>query len=426
MSIGRKLTDKELEKLEKALAKEYKKAKKEMQNKLDVFTVKFDRADRAQRGQLKKGTITKTQYNDWRKGQILRSGWMKEQIRSYADDLVNVNKRAVEIINRTLPSIYAESHNYGTYEAEKKSGRNTGYIAYNRETVSRLLKDNPQLLPKAKLDIPKDKIWNQQKLNSALVQGLMQNESIPKIADRLQKVADMDQNSAIRNARTMVNSAENAGKYDSFRRVAALGVKIVKVWSATLDDRTRDSHAFLDGVSVKLEEEFPNGLMYPSDMSGSAEEVWNCRCELSCDIEGRERDWTDLSWRNTDHFTHDDYWEWKEERKPVNRWIQSGLSKESWRNLPTDRQLYYLDFVNRKSAPVYALLRSEKLEAFDKYALKVSPREYRTVIAAMNERLNKNNLYNCELRVEAIGDYLYDILVLEFNDYVILGKKKIE
>ena len=33
MSIGRKLTDKELEKLEKKLAKEYRTAKKEMQKK---------------------------------------------------------------------------------------------------------------------------------------------------------------------------------------------------------------------------------------------------------------------------------------------------------------------------------------------------------------------------------------------------------
>ena len=309
MSIGRKLTDKELEKLEKKLAKEYRTAKKEMQKKLDKFKKKFDAADKAQRGLLDKGIITKKQYKEWRDGQIARNQWMQKQIKSYADDMVNANKRAAEMINATLPRVFNESHLFGLYEAEK----GTDFYAklYNRDTVARLLKDSPQLLPKASIDIPKDKRWNVQKMNSALTQGLMQGESIDKIATRLQNVTDMNKASAIRNARTMVTGAENAGKLESYRRAAAMGIKIKKTWSATMDDRTRDSHAFLDGVTVELEEEFPNGLMYPGDPGGAGDEVWNCRCELSMQMDGFERDMTDLSQRNTDHFYYDSYEDWK-------------------------------------------------------------------------------------------------------------------
>ena len=311
MSTGRKLTDKELEKLEKKLAKEYRTAKKDMQKKLDKFKKKFDAADKAQKGLLDKGIITKKQYKEWRAGQIARSQWMQEQIKSYANDLVNTNRRAAEMINGVLPGVFAENHGFGTYEVERTLGINTSYTFRNRDTIVRLLKDDPQLLPKASIDIPKDQRWNVQKLNSALTQGLMQGESIDKIADRLQNVADMNRASAIRNARTMVTGAENAGKLESYRRAAAMGIKIKKTWSATMDDRTRDSHAFLDGVTVELEQEFPNGCMYPGDPGGPGDEVWNCRCELSMQMDGFERDATDLSQRNTDHFTFDDYETWK-------------------------------------------------------------------------------------------------------------------
>ena len=331
MTEGRKLTDKELEKLEKKLAKEYRTAKKEMQKKLDKFQKKFDAADKVQKGLLDKGAITKKQYQDWRMGQIARSQWMQDQIKSYADDLVHVNQRAAEAINGTLPKVFAESHNFGTYEAEKAARIGTNYTLYNRDTVARLLKDDPKLLPKASIDVAKDKKWNVQKLNSALTQGIMQGESVDKIAKRLQNVTDMDRASAIKNARTMVTGAENAGKLESYRRAAAMGIKLKKMWSATIDDRTRDSHAFLDGVTVDLEEEFPNKCMYPGDPGGPGDEVWNCRCELSMQLDGFERDITDLENRNTDHFNYDSYDEWKSahgEFKVVDgKWVKSSYQK---------------------------------------------------------------------------------------------------
>ena len=47
-----------------------------------------------------------------------------------------------------------------------------------------------------------------------------------------------------------------------------------------LDKKTRTSHAHVDGEIRELEEKFSNGLLYPSDPKGKAEEVINCRCAL--------------------------------------------------------------------------------------------------------------------------------------------------
>lgn len=57
-----------------------------------------------------------------------------------------------------------------------------------------------------------------------------------------------------------------------------MGIKVRKRWVATKDERTRASHADLDGEIVDYDKPFSNDLMYPGDPSGPAVEVYNCRC----------------------------------------------------------------------------------------------------------------------------------------------------
>jgi uncharacterized protein with gpF-like domain len=59
-----------------------------------------------------------------------------------------------------------------------------------------------------------------------------------------------------------------------------MGNSIKKIWIATLDNRTRHTHAMLDGKDVALDKLFDNGLMRPRDPNGVPEEVCNCRCSL--------------------------------------------------------------------------------------------------------------------------------------------------
>lgn len=56
--------------------------------------------------------------------------------------------------------------------------------------------------------------------------------------------------------------------------------KLMKMWVTAKDDRVRDSHVELEGVSVPSDETFANGLAYPRDPSGEASEVINCRCDV--------------------------------------------------------------------------------------------------------------------------------------------------
>jgi uncharacterized protein with gpF-like domain len=198
----------------------------------------------------------------------------------------------MRIINDKLPDVYATNHNYGTYEIESKAKIDTAYTLYDRSTVRKLIKDNPDLLPKAKVNISKDLRWNKQKITSAITQGTLQGEPIDKVANRLQTVTDMNHSAAVRNARTMVTASESMGRVDSYRRMQKMGVEIEQEWLATLDGRTRHSHRQVHLEKIKVSEDkknqptFSNGCRFPGDPEAPAAEVYNCRCTLISVFDG--------------------------------------------------------------------------------------------------------------------------------------------
>lgn len=280
MDAGQKQTDKLIKSMEKEIRKVYEEANKEVKWKLDNYLRKFEAKDKVKRGLLAKGKITKSEYTRWRTGQIMIGKRWREMENVLAKDLTNANKIAASVINKHTPEAYAVGRNYATFEVETGSLLNTSFSLYNRHTVERLLRDNPALLPRARVNIPKDMRWNKKRINSAVLQSIIQGEDVNKLGGRLKNVTDMCKHSAIRNARTMITSAENGGRLDSYKAAGDMGIEMEKQWVATLDNRTRHTHAAQDGEQVKVDEEFSNGLQYPADPDGDPSEVYNCRCTM--------------------------------------------------------------------------------------------------------------------------------------------------
>ena len=107
------------------------------------------------------------------------------------------------------------------------------------------------------------------------------------MADDLQKrITTMSRDSAIRTARTAVTGAQNAGRMDSYAAAEKMGIKLKKEWLATLDARTRHSHAMLDGEQVAQDKKFSNGCRFPGDPQGPPWEIYNCRCTLIAAVDG--------------------------------------------------------------------------------------------------------------------------------------------
>lgn len=65
------------------------------------------------------------------------------------------------------------------------------------------------------------------------------------------------------------------------------GTKITKTWNTEGDERVRESHVFVDGDTKQADQPFEVGqtmMMYPGDPLAPVEEVANCRCWLSWNL----------------------------------------------------------------------------------------------------------------------------------------------
>lgn len=83
-------------------------------------------------------------------------------------------------------------------------------------------------------------------------------------------------------ARTETLGALARSKEEAFRQAIDTGAiqaqQVKKVWQATRDNRTRDTHRHVNGERVGLDERFSNGLLYPHEGGAPASETVNCRC----------------------------------------------------------------------------------------------------------------------------------------------------
>ena len=78
-------------------------------------------------------------------------------------------------------------------------------------------------------------------------------------------------------ARTETAATSNTATFSTYK---AEGVK-QKEWVGG----TRESHAAVDGEVRAMGQSFSNGLLYPGDPSGPADEVINCTCTVSPVVE---------------------------------------------------------------------------------------------------------------------------------------------
>lgn len=283
-------TDKLLNRLEKKISMVYKQADKEMREKLAKQLEKYEEKLEKKKANYMQGKITAKELDTWKNNQAHMIANTRGLSETLAKDLVNSDQIASALINGHTPDVYALNYNFGTYQIEEGINANTSFTLYNHEAVERLLVEDPDLLPQTEIDIPKDMRWNKQHINNSITQGILQGESIPKIAKRLQDTVGMDYRAAIRNARTATTGAQSAGRVDAYKRAEAMGIDMRQKWLATVDGRTRHSHVLMDGETIKVGGTFSNGCKFPGDPHGPGHETYNCRCSLVPVIKGFERD----------------------------------------------------------------------------------------------------------------------------------------
>lgn len=282
-------TDDRMKRLAKRLAKVYSQAQTELTEKINTFFADFERLDNIKVQMVENGQMTDAEYKLWRQNKILMSEKYMDLRDTIADKLLHTNEIAAQYMNSELPAIYAHNFNDEIKDAQAVL-KGFSFDLVDEHTIRNLSTQNKTLLPYKYVDGRKDIRWNTQKVNSAVLQGILQGDSIPKIAKRLQEVTTMNRDSAIRNARTTFTSAQNKGRIDGMKELQDNGVIVEKEWLAqTGDGRTRDAHLELHHVRMPIDKPFKNSIgqiMYPGDPDAHPSNVYNCRCALAQVIMG--------------------------------------------------------------------------------------------------------------------------------------------
>lgn len=291
------LTDKELEKMERHLSSIYSRANNEIGETWKAYLAEVEKEIKSLQDAYDAAKLSGDKTTIRKAGRELSAKKREKTIldthyrnltKQLAGELSRVNETAVAYINGRLPNVYALNYN-ATANGVETAVKGYSFELVDASTVKNLATSDKTLLPYKHVDGQKDVRWNTTKVNSEVLQGILQGESIPKIANRLSKVVGMNEASAIRNARTTVTSAENKGRMDMLHDAADKGVITHKVWMATHDSRVREAHADLDGQEQEIDEPFESELgpiMYPGDVDADPANTYNCRCTLTYKVVG--------------------------------------------------------------------------------------------------------------------------------------------
>lgn len=300
------MTDAELRKLEKRIAKIYKEASDELSGIIREYFESFRGRDEAMKKMVDDGTITDEYYKQWRLNQIGRGKRFEELRDKIAERMTQAYELAVAYANGDMAKIYALNRNFTISDVQRQAGEileGIDFIAFDEETVKRLIVEQPNLMPNypAEKAVKRgiDLAFGKRQITASITSSILQGKSVGKIADDLQRrIPDMARTSAIRTARTAITSAENAGRQDAADDLEKIGVILKKEWIATHDSSTRHSHARADGQIVDNDQPFIVGgekLMFPGDssMGASGWNIYNCRCTKGTIVKGFRSTLTD-------------------------------------------------------------------------------------------------------------------------------------
>lgn len=268
----------------------YAEAERDITRKMNEFTQKFEKRDAQYRADVAAGKIAQADYDAWRRGQVFQGEQWKAAKREMTAQIRRANQTAAGIVNGERRAVFQKNANYAAYQIERRTKGAVNFSLYDSATVTRLLKEDKKLLPEYKINEVKDYKWNNSKVNNAVTQSIIQGESFEDLTKRLTHSLEAGNRSTMMTfARTAMTGAQNAGRIEAMHDAEDMGIKVQKRWIATLDSRTRDTHAELDGQVVDVDEPFTvDGMeiMFPGDPNADPALVYNCRCTLGYEYPG--------------------------------------------------------------------------------------------------------------------------------------------
>ena len=196
--------------------------------------------------------------------------YFSEQKLRVLDTLKSKRKMAVDevfndgvelsIAKTTLVSLIREIF----IEQGQKTADTFGFPTFSlTQAVEESLRERAEMFTTSIINTQKEK------LIATFADSAAAEEPRAKLVARIEDVyADVSQKWAEVIARTEVHAAVSNANLQAYYQ----GGLRIKIWTAVMDERTRDEHAEMDGQERAIDAPFSNGEMYPSS--------YNCRCTI--------------------------------------------------------------------------------------------------------------------------------------------------
>jgi hypothetical protein len=201
--------------------------------------------------------------------------------------LTGVGKKSIE---QAFSAIAKESFKVMGNAIETSAGVSVGFGVLNENVISASI-INPMQRIKWPDVLAENSAKYLSQIKSELSQGLIKGEGYAKIANRIERATELSANKTLRIVRTEGHRAQSVGRTVAIDKVEGsaerLGIKVVRVWLATSDDRTRDSHREMDGKEADEDGFFtlPSGVRTEAPgLTGLPEEDINCRCTVIVNV----------------------------------------------------------------------------------------------------------------------------------------------
>ena len=249
---------------------------KELYDEIEELTSVYDDVeDEAEKAVLKsriQSKVYQKQYQDSLKKQV-------------SDILDNMHENSYTTVADYLNTCYVDGFVGALYSIQQQGIP----LAFplDQESMVRAVQLDSKISTSMYTHLGEDVAKLKKHITAQVSRGIASNMPFAQVAQQLStKMVGQYKNpggslyNAMRIARTEGHRIQCQAGDDACINAKARGADIVRQWESTLDGRTRDSHARVDGEIREVGEKFSNGLMFPGDPSGAAAEVIHCRCAL--------------------------------------------------------------------------------------------------------------------------------------------------
>ena len=192
--------------------------------------------------------------------------------------LENLQPSEFETISEYLTKSYDEGFLCTMYSLHKQGI--PLIFPLDQKAVVAAIQNETKLSENLYTALGKDIVDLKKKITGEISRGLASGQMFSEISRNISSWARIPKNNAMRITRTEAHRIQCKATADAQHKAKGKGADVLKQWDSTLDSKTRESHVAMDGEIVELDDTFSNGLEYPGDPKGSAEEVINCRCAL--------------------------------------------------------------------------------------------------------------------------------------------------